>query len=144
MGFSSFFNNATDTHPTVSALMLNPNEVEVEEVRTLISYVDLVVRVRNQFTIAPCESFIDTVNLYRHNLLFGMEAYAEQLSTSAYNHINKPDTILPAAELEAVIKLPRNNHLYEGAMCRFEGLSFAGKMPESGGVRNVPCREREI
>jgi hypothetical protein len=128
MAISPTLNQAITDNPTAAVIMLNPAQVQTEHIATLIKYIDKVVRVRTgAFTLTKQETFVKTVDLYRHALLFGMDAYVKKLFATAMDRIH--ERMISSDMLEAILKLPSDNRMYVRAVQHFEGLLHAGKLP---------------
>jgi hypothetical protein len=120
--------------------MLNPERVQIEHVSTLLIYIDSVIRVGTRpYTLTMQDTFIDTVDLYRHALLFGMDAYVKKLFGVTMDHLH--DHVIASNKLEAVLKPPADNHLYMQVVRRFEGLRHTGTLSmRSADWQKVPRR----
>lgn len=128
MALSKAFNNVLTDHPRASIFRLNPDQVTEASVNTLVDFM-----IGNSKTVKPFKlrikglDFPDTINLYRHGLMFCMEPHVASLRASIIGRINDPKApTISYNALNELAKLPVADDVYQAAVRNLEGLAHIG------------------
>ena len=132
MAFSKAFNDSFTAHPHSSVMMLDPDQVSPDPTHALVDWIDGNGKTKKPFPLKKDGlGFADTIDLYRHGLIFGMDRHVAAIRNAITARINDNNAPLIGYEaLNEVAKLPIDDRVYQGVVRKLEGLTYIGALDD--------------